>query len=147
MDQRTLPQPIPLAKKIKGKFIEIEKIKKDSGFAWELEHKETGEVVGVVDPSTKSDCQRNGLTYVNSACHLFQQDIVAVLYRRKIWYRVVQPIALGDELLTHYGGSYSKILGIHKNFRLSKDVCKRDEDESYENPSNPTNLKSSQGAN
>ena len=114
MDQRTLPQPIPLAKKIKGKFIEIEKIKKDSGFAWELEHKETGEVVGVVDPSTKSDCQRNGLTYVNSACHLFQQNIVAVLYRRKIWYRVVQPIALGDELLTHYGGSYSKILGISR---------------------------------
>ena len=113
----------------------------------ELPRNGTGEVVRVVDPGTKPDCPRNWLTYVNSACHLFQQNIVAVLYRRKIWYRVVQPIALGDELLTHYGGSYSKILGIHKNFRLSKDVCKKDEDENYKNPSNPTNLKSSQGAN
>ena len=34
-----------------------------------------------------------------------------VQYFRKIWYRVVRPIAPGDELLTHYGGSSSKILG------------------------------------
>ena len=40
------------------------------------------------------------------------QNLVAVQYCRKIWYRVVRPIAPGDELLlTHYGGSYSKILG------------------------------------
>ena len=89
--------------------------------------------------------KETGLTYVNNACHLFQQNIVAVQYRRKIWYRVVRPIAPGDELLTHYGGPYSKTLGIHKNFRLSKDVCKKDEDGNYENPSDPTNLKSSQG--
>ena len=89
-------------------------------------------MVGVVDPGTKSDCQRNWLTYANSACHLFHQNIVAVQYRRKIWYRVVRPIAPGDELLTHYGGSYSKILGIHNNFRLSKEVGKKDENENCE---------------
>ena len=91
--------------------------------------------------------KETGLTYVNNACHLFQQNIVAVQYRRKIWNRVVRPIALGDELLTHYGGPYSKILGIHKNFRLSKEVGKKDENENCEKSPNPTNPKSSQGAN
>ena len=80
-----------------------------------------GKVLGVVDPGTKPDPKRHWLAYVNSACYLWQQNIVAVQYRGDIWYRVVQPIAPGDELLTHYGESYSKTLGIHKNFRLTKE--------------------------
>ena len=59
----------------------------------------------VVDPGTKPDRKRRGgwLAYINSACYLWQQNIVTVQYRGAIWYRVCQPIAPGDELLTHYG--------------------------------------------
>ena len=105
----------------RGKFIEKANYKKESGYAWELRNEDTGKVVGVVDPGTKPHRKRNWLAYVNSACYLWQQNIVAVQYRGAIWYRVVQPIAPGDELLTHYGPSYSKTLGIHKNYRLTKE--------------------------
>ena len=105
----------------RGKFIKKADYKEESGYAWELRDEAKGKVLGVVDPGPKPNPKRHWLAYVNSACYLWQQNIVAVQYRGDIWYRVVQPIAPGDELLTHYGESYSKTLGIHKNFRLTKE--------------------------
>ena len=106
-----------------GKFIKKSKYKTASGYAWELRDATKSKVIGLVDPGSKPDPKRPGhwLAYVNSACYLWQQNIVAVQYRGKIWYRVVKPIAPGDELLTDYGEAYSKALGIHKNFRLTKE--------------------------
>ena len=104
-----------------GKFIKKAQYKKESGYGWELRDETKGKVIGVVDPGTEPDPKKHWLAYVNSACYIWQQNIVAVQYRGDIWYRVVQPIAPGDELLTHYGESYSKTLGIHKNFRLTKE--------------------------
>ena len=105
-----------------GKFIKKANYKKESGFGWELNDEVYyGKVIGVVDPGTKPDPERDWLAYVNSACYLWQQNIVAVQYQGEIWYRVVQPIAPGEELLTHYGEAYSKTLGIDKNFRLTKE--------------------------
>merc|ERR1719403_106561 len=104
-----------------GKFIKKAQYKKESGYGWELRDQNKDKVIGVVDPGTEPDPKKDWLAYVNSACYLWQQNIVAVQYRGDIWYRVVQPIAPGDELLTHYGESYSKTLGIHKNFHLSKE--------------------------
>merc|ERR1712242_495529 len=105
----------------RGKFIKKSAYKIESGYGWELRDEVKGKVIGVVDPGPKPDRKRDWLAYVNSANYLWQQNIVAVQYRGDIWYRVVQPIAPGDELLTHYGESYSKTLGIHKHFRLTKE--------------------------
>ena len=104
-----------------GKFIKKAEYKNESGYAWELRDEVKGKVIGVVDPGTKPDPKKHWLAYVNSACYQWQQNIVAVQYRGDIWYRVVQPIAPGDELLTHYGEAYTKALGIHENFRLTKE--------------------------
>ena len=106
-----------------GNFIKQANYKKESGFGWELNDEVKGKVkvIGVVDPGTKPDPERDWLAYVNSACYMWQQNIVAVQYQGEIWYRVVQPIAPGEELLTHYGEAYSKTLGIDKNFRLTKE--------------------------
>jgi uncharacterized Zn-finger protein len=49
---------------------------------------------------------------VNSANVMADQNIVSVQYRSQIIYRVCQPIPFGRELLTYYGDSYSKHLGI-----------------------------------
>jgi len=105
----------------RGKFIKKSKLKIDSGYAWELKDSTKSKVIGVVDPGPKPDPKKHRLAYINSACYLWQQNIVAVQYRGYIWYRVVQPIAPGDELLTHYGEAYTKALGIHENFRLTKE--------------------------
>ena len=69
--------------------------KKDSNYGWELRDKNKGKVIGVVDPGTKPDPKKHWLAYVNSACHLWQQNLVATQYRGAIWYRVVKPIAPG----------------------------------------------------
>ena len=105
----------------RGKFIKKSDYKIESGYGWELRDEVKGKVIGVVDPGPKPDRKRDWLAYVNSANYLWQQNIVAVQYRGDIWYRVVQPIAPGDELLTHYGVNYSKTLGIHEHFRLTKE--------------------------
>ena len=102
-----------------GKFIKKADNKTESGYGWELKIGSKG--WGVVDPGTKPNKVREWLAYVNSANYLWQQNIVAVQYRGEIWYRVAQPIAPGEELLTHYGPTYSKFLGIDKNYNLSKE--------------------------
>ena len=103
-----------------GTFIKKADYKIESGYGWEIRNATKGKVMGVVDPGTSPDPDQDWLAYVNSACYLWQQNLVAVQYKEQIWYRVCQDIKPGEELLTHYGDAYSKTLGIHKDFRLTK---------------------------
>ena len=67
-----------------GKFIRKADYKIESGYGWELRDENKDKVIGVVDPGTKPDPKKDWLAYVNSACYLFEQNIVAVQYCGKI---------------------------------------------------------------
>lgn len=87
----------------------------ESGYAWELMDPEKLKVIGYVDPGhngVKPDPREFIFAYVNSANCKADQNIISVQYRSQIIYRVCQPIPYGKELLTYYGDSYARHLGI-----------------------------------
>lgn len=91
--------------------------KKQSGYAWELKDPMLSKVVGYVDPGWDGEVQpyEYPLAMINSANCSDDQNVVGVQYRGEIVYRVCRPIEFGEELLTYYGHSYSRSIGILPN--------------------------------
>ena len=57
----------------------------------------------------------NWMRFVNCACRERQQNLMAFQYRAEIYYRTVQTVAAGQELLVWYGDEYGLELGITKD--------------------------------
>lgn len=99
-----------------GEIVSVKDYKsnKESGYAWELLDSEKEKPVGYVDPGFSGDPDPIQYIFamINSARCKADQNLVAVQYRGQVIYRVCQPIPYGKELLTYYGDSYGKDLGI-----------------------------------
>ncbi|KAG8239189.1 hypothetical protein J437_LFUL018789, partial [Ladona fulva] len=85
------------------------KVRSDSGYAWEIRHKKKiSHFVDASNPQTS-----NWMRYVNCARHEEEQNLVAFQHKGEIYYRTVNIIEKGEELLVWYGDQYGKQLGIN----------------------------------
>ena len=57
------------------------------------------------------------MRFINCARYEEEQNLVAFQYHKNIYYRTIQHIYPGDELLVWYGDDYAMDLGISMNRR------------------------------
>ena len=69
-----------------------------------------GKLIHLIDGSDAS--QSNWLRYVNCARTVEEQNIRPVQYENSIYYMATRDISPKEELLTYYGQSYAKKLGL-----------------------------------
>jgi len=65
-----------------------------------------------VDPGTNPDPSTHWMSKVNCAMNIFGQNLVGFQLAGQVYYRAMQDIPPGRELLVFYGGSYATGLGI-----------------------------------
>ena len=73
-------------------------------------YKDGKQVSHYIDAENKS--YANWLRFVNCARNEREQNLLAYQYHGVIYYRTIQPIPKGRELLVWYGDEYAKELGI-----------------------------------
>jgi len=93
-------------------YEQLEKEGKESGNAWEVKDKDGKRVVGYVDPGINPDPSTHWMSKVNCAMNILGQNLVGFQLAGQIYYRAMQDIPPGRELLVFYGGSYATGLGI-----------------------------------
>jgi len=96
-------------------YEQLEKEGKESGNAWEVKDKDGKRVVGYVDPGVKPDPSTHWMSKVNCAMNILGQNLVGFQLAGQVYYRAMQDIPPGRELLVFYGGSYATGLGIDVN--------------------------------
>uniref|UniRef100_A0A8R1YWD2 SET domain-containing protein n=1 Tax=Pristionchus pacificus TaxID=54126 RepID=A0A8R1YWD2_PRIPA len=78
------------------------------GYSWEIRN--------VDGPSTFLDGSdpkySNWMRYINSPRHDREQNLVAFQYNGSVYYRVIKPIDVEQELLVWYGAKYGESLGV-----------------------------------
>ena len=90
----------------------MEKEGKESGNAWEVKDKEGKKVVGYVDPGINPDSDTHWMSKVNCAMNISGQNLVGFQLAGQVYYRAMQDIPIGVELLVFYGDGYARGLGI-----------------------------------
>ena len=101
-----------------GRFIPIAEYEqlqeegKESGNAWEVKDKNGKKIVGFMDPGINPDPSTHWMSKVNCAMNIQDQNLVGFQLVGQIYYRAMQDIPPGRELLVFYGGSYATGLGI-----------------------------------
>merc|ERR1719369_1777169 len=93
-------------------YEQLEKGGKESGNAWEVKDKDGKRVVGYVDPGINPDPSTHWMSKVNCAMNILGQNLVGFQLAGQIYYRAMQDIPPGRELLVFYGGTYATGLGI-----------------------------------
>ncbi|ELU09398.1 hypothetical protein CAPTEDRAFT_75757, partial [Capitella teleta] len=71
---------------------------------------ENGSAIFYVDAS-REICS-NWMRFVNCARHCEEQNVLAFQYQKKIYYRTLRDIPVGEEILVWYGEEYAAALGI-----------------------------------
>ncbi|CAB3401692.1 unnamed protein product [Caenorhabditis bovis] len=79
------------------------------GYAWEINGKD-GKLI-YVDGSNPE--KSNWLRYINSPRHEAEQNMLAFQINGKVFYRVIKPIKINDELLVWYGSKFGNDF-VHK---------------------------------
>merc|ERR1712179_302143 len=93
-------------------YKQLEKEGKESGNAWEVKDENGKKVVGYVDLGINPDPSTHWMFKVNCAMDILGQNLVGFQLAGQIYYRAMQDIPPGRELLVFYGGSYATGLGI-----------------------------------
>merc|ERR1712179_372442 len=93
-------------------YEQLAKEGKESGNAWEVKDEDGKKVVGYVDPGINPDPSTHWMSKVNCAMDILGQNLVGFQLAGQVYYRAMQDIPPGRELLVFYGGSYAIGLGI-----------------------------------
>ncbi|KAB5565371.1 hypothetical protein PHYPO_G00240560 [Pangasianodon hypophthalmus] len=80
----------------------------NSGYSWVIS--KSSQCDEYID--AKREMHSNWMRYVNCACNVKEQNLVAFQYRGGIFYRCCQPIKTGQELLMWHEDDYGKDLGL-----------------------------------
>ncbi|XP_064647498.1 histone-lysine N-methyltransferase PRDM9-like [Lineus longissimus] len=100
----------------KGEMVYNMDVAQDSGYSWQI-YKDTKphHYVDARDPA-----KSNWLRYTNCARNEGEQNLLAFQYKGEIYYKTIQIVYPGQELLVFYGEGYAKELGIEatKEVRL-----------------------------
>ncbi|XP_071037812.1 histone-lysine N-methyltransferase PRDM9-like [Parasteatoda tepidariorum] len=93
----------------KGKIIKTQKEAEKSGYAWMIW--KGGKVDHFIE-GFKKDIS-NWLRFVNCADKEEKQNLVAIQYKKQIYYKTYREVLPFQELLVWYGGKYASDLGIN----------------------------------
>ncbi|KAJ1355542.1 hypothetical protein KIN20_012989 [Parelaphostrongylus tenuis] len=85
------------------------------GYCWELR---SSDGPHFMDGSNTQ--YSNWMRYINSSRHDREQNLLAFQYCGGVYYRVIRPIKMKDELLVWYGKKFGKSLGVFTTFRSLK---------------------------
>lgn len=78
------------------------------GYSWEI--RVSGKPSQYIDGSDPN--YSNWMRYINSSRFDREQNLLAFQYNGSVYYRVIQPISDGVELLVWYGNKYGESLGV-----------------------------------
>ncbi|XP_064645917.1 histone-lysine N-methyltransferase PRDM9-like [Lineus longissimus] len=91
-----------------GEIVHNVNLASDSGYAWQIfKDNKPHHYVDARDPA-----KSNWLRYFNCARNEGEQNLLAFQYKGEIYYKTIQIIYPGQELLVFYGEGYAKELGI-----------------------------------
>jgi len=92
--------------------------KEKSFNAWKLMDGSKTKLAGFVDPGPNPDPVEHVLAFVRSSSSIQTQNVVPFQYKSSLYFKAFRPIEPNAELLTFFGPSFSKRLGLD-----SKDFC------------------------
>ena len=92
--------------------------KENSCHAWKLMDGSKTKLAGFVDPGPNPDPVEHVLAFVRSSSSIQTQNVVPFQYKSSLYFKAFRPIEPNAELLTFFGPSFSKRLGLD-----SKDFC------------------------
>ena len=102
-----------------GRFIssaaykEMEQANNESGNAWEIHDKFNMKTVGYIDPGVNPDPELHWMAKINCPNKRKDQNLIAFQLAGQIYYRVMENILGGEELLVWYGKPYAEKIGIN----------------------------------
>ena len=70
-------------------------------------------VIGVCDPGTSVDCSKHWISKINCPGNDDDQNLVSFQLHGHIYYKVIKPIVVNEELLVFYGSKYAEEMGIN----------------------------------